>query len=169
MAIGEILKEQRGKKQLTQEQVAKEIFVSQKTISNWEASRTLPDIESIIRLARLYSMSLDDLLLEGSDIVEEIKKRETIRTLNQVYLLGPMLTGIFLLLLMYLPSGWSDLWRVGLIALGAVSNSITVYYFQFNLSLLKGQGTRREHWSAKVVAILMVVFASLFGWYLWQL
>ncbi|MBF8807586.1 MAG: helix-turn-helix transcriptional regulator [Enterococcus lacertideformus] len=63
---------------MTQEQVAKQIFVSQKSVSNWETQKTYPDIESLIRLAHLYDLSLDHLLLEGSDIVKDKYNEETI-------------------------------------------------------------------------------------------
>lgn len=56
MLIGEILKEKRKEYQLTQEQVSEKIFVSRKTISNWETGKTTPDIESLIRLANLFDL-----------------------------------------------------------------------------------------------------------------
>lgn len=36
MVIGKMLKEKRTENQLTQEQLSEKIFVSRKTISNWE-------------------------------------------------------------------------------------------------------------------------------------
>lgn len=74
MTIGKILKEKRTESQLTQEQLAEKIFVSRKTISNWETGKTTPDIDSLIRLANLFDLSLDNLLLEGSEVVEKINK-----------------------------------------------------------------------------------------------
>lgn len=74
MIISKMLKEKRSEYELTQEQLSEKIFVSRKTISNWETGKTTPDIDSLIRLADLFNLSLDNLLLEGSDIVENIKK-----------------------------------------------------------------------------------------------
>lgn len=81
MKISKVIKEKRTEYKLTQEQVAEKIFVSRKTISNWETGKTIPDIESVIRLANLFNLSLDNLLLEGSDIVNDIKTKEKIATL----------------------------------------------------------------------------------------
>ena len=64
-----MLKETWSEYELTQEQWAEKIFVSRKTISNWETVKTTPDIDSLIRLADFFNLSLDNLLLEGSDIV----------------------------------------------------------------------------------------------------
>lgn len=72
MEIGQKLKEKRAENQLTQEALSEKIFVSKKTISNWETGKTTPDIDSLIRLASLFDLSLDNLLLEGSEVVEKI-------------------------------------------------------------------------------------------------
>ncbi|UDM84117.1 helix-turn-helix domain-containing protein [Vagococcus fluvialis] len=98
MLIGEILKEKRKEYQLTQEQVSEKIFVSRKTISNWETGKTTPDIESLIRLANLFDLSLDNLLLEGSDIVEKIKKQQKFSALSKWYALFTVIFFVFLLI-----------------------------------------------------------------------
>lgn len=72
MEISQMLKEKRKEYQLTQEQLAEKIFVSNKTISNWETGKTKPDIESLILLAKLFNLSLDNLLLEDSEMVKSI-------------------------------------------------------------------------------------------------
>lgn len=69
-----MLKEKRKEHQLTQEQLAEKVYVSNKTISNWETGKTKPDIESLILLAKLFHLSLDNLLLEGSEMVESLDK-----------------------------------------------------------------------------------------------
>ena len=97
MLIGEILKEKRKEYQLTQEQVSEKIFVSRKTISNWEAGKTTPDIESLIRLANLFDLSLDNLLLEGSDVVKKIKKQQQFSILIKWHAL---FTGVFFIFLL---------------------------------------------------------------------
>ena len=55
------------------------------TISNWETGKTTPDIDSLIRLADLFNLSLDNLLLEGSDIVENIKKIEAAKAAKKYF------------------------------------------------------------------------------------
>lgn len=74
MEISEMLKEKRKEYQLTQEELAEKIFVSNKTISNWENDKTKPDIESLILLAKLFDLSLDNLLLEESEMVKAMNQ-----------------------------------------------------------------------------------------------
>ena len=47
---------------LTQQQLADKLHISNKTISQWETGRTLPDIVMLVRLAEIYDMKLDELL-----------------------------------------------------------------------------------------------------------
>ncbi|MFT8632026.1 MAG: helix-turn-helix transcriptional regulator [Liquorilactobacillus ghanensis] len=52
----------RNKKRLTQQQVARMLCVSRKTISGWENSRSLPDINTLVKISNIYEVSLDYLL-----------------------------------------------------------------------------------------------------------
>ena len=53
---------------LSQEQLAEKIGVSRQAVSKWERSEASPDTDNIILLARLYNISLDDLLRTEDDI-----------------------------------------------------------------------------------------------------
>ena len=56
------LKRLRKIHQYTQERVAEKINVSRQSIAKWEQGETTPDIESLIKLAKLYNVSLDHLV-----------------------------------------------------------------------------------------------------------
>lgn len=62
MDIGAKLKAARIAAHFTQEQAADAIGVSRQTMSNWENSKTYPDIVSVVKLSDLYDISLDRLL-----------------------------------------------------------------------------------------------------------
>lgn len=74
MGIGEILKKQRLQRGYSQEDVAKELFVSRQTISNWELAKTYPDIEKLIALSDFYEVSLDVLVKEDKKMLEKVKE-----------------------------------------------------------------------------------------------
>jgi transcriptional regulator with XRE-family HTH domain len=65
MTLSEKLKYCRTQKKLTQAQIAVQLNVSRKTISNWENARSFPDIASLRKLSNIYNVSLDDLLQDG--------------------------------------------------------------------------------------------------------
>lgn len=53
---------------ITQDELAKELKVSRSAISNWEIGRNYPDINTLIHLAQMYNMSLDDLFNENIEL-----------------------------------------------------------------------------------------------------
>ncbi len=48
--------------QFSQEYVAEQVGVSRQALAKWESGETSPDIDRCIRLAKLYQVSLDDLV-----------------------------------------------------------------------------------------------------------
>lgn len=64
MALGEKLAKLRREKNYTQEQLAELLGVSRQAVSKWESDSAYPETEKLIRLAKLYGCSLDELLLD---------------------------------------------------------------------------------------------------------
>lgn len=56
------LKKMRKNAKLTQEDVAERLNVSRQTVAKWETGESLPDIENCILLAKLYNVTIDDLV-----------------------------------------------------------------------------------------------------------
>lgn len=52
----------RAEKNLTQEETAERLGVSNKTYSKWETGATSPDLETLIKLARFFCVTADSLL-----------------------------------------------------------------------------------------------------------
>ncbi|MGT2722183.1 helix-turn-helix domain-containing protein [Streptococcus porcinus] len=71
MELGKKLSSCRKKAGFSQEDLAEKIYVSRQTISNWENDKSYPDIHSLIALANLFNLSLDQLV-EGD--IDEMKK-----------------------------------------------------------------------------------------------
>ena len=63
MNIAERLKDLRKEAGYSQEQVAELLNVSRQAVSKWESAQGYPDIENIIKLAQMYEVSTDYLLL----------------------------------------------------------------------------------------------------------
>ena len=66
MDFGKQIKQMRVERKLTQEQMADRLGVSRQAVSNWENNKNLPDLELIIAISKLFSVSLDDLILGGN-------------------------------------------------------------------------------------------------------
>lgn len=55
----------------SQEELAEKLGVSRQAVSKWERAESSPDLDNLIALARLYGVSLDELLLEEKRRSEE--------------------------------------------------------------------------------------------------
>ena len=60
------LRRLRQEKNMTQEQVAEALGVSAQSVSRWECGNTYPDVMLLPEIARLYSVTVDDLYREKS-------------------------------------------------------------------------------------------------------
>lgn len=84
MSIGERIQELRKCNSLTQEQLAEKLSVSRQSISKWELDAAIPETEKIILMSKLFSVSIDRILLEENDLK---KIRPQILHLGCVYLI----------------------------------------------------------------------------------
>ena len=83
MEFANQLKKYRTEKNLSQEQLAEEIFVTRQTISNWETEKSYPDVHSLMLLSSLFQVSLDQLLKGDIEIMKNEIKKEDIAQFNK--------------------------------------------------------------------------------------
>lgn len=67
MTIGEKIYDLRVQRGLSQEKLAEMLEVSRQAVSKWELGQTVPDVEKIIRMSELFSVSTDAILLKGTE------------------------------------------------------------------------------------------------------
>ncbi|GEA90981.1 helix-turn-helix transcriptional regulator [Leuconostoc mesenteroides] len=84
MIFHNLIKEKRQKMSLTQMELANKLLVSNKTISNWETGKTLPDIENIILISKYLNISLDDLFLGDETMVGKLRKNQQERKFYRI-------------------------------------------------------------------------------------
>ena len=73
----------RKEKGLSQEQLAEELGISRQAVSKWERAESSPDTDNLICLAKLYNMSLDDLLMTEDDL--DTIKEEQVKDNNESF------------------------------------------------------------------------------------
>lgn len=79
---GELLKELRKEKGLTQEQLAEKFYVSGRTVSRWETGSNLPDLGILVELADFYDVDIREII-DGERRSENMDY-ETKETLKKV-------------------------------------------------------------------------------------
>ena len=62
MEYGKFFKEARKEAGLTQKQVAEKLNIYQSNVSDWENDVSRPEYEKLVELARLYEITIEDLL-----------------------------------------------------------------------------------------------------------
>ena len=85
MEIGNKIHQLRKISGMTQEQLAEKLNVSRQTISKWESGGTMPDLESMVKIGRMFQVSLDELLLKGEEDVRD-KEKITLEDLMEINL-----------------------------------------------------------------------------------
>lgn len=71
--IGKFLKELRKEKELTQQQFAEILNVSNRTVSRWENGNNMPDLDVLIYISDYYEIDLRELL-DGERKSEKMNK-----------------------------------------------------------------------------------------------
>ena len=71
--FGMFMKELRKRNGLTQEQVAERLNVSNRTVSHWETGTNMPDISLLIEIAKIYDVSIPELI-DGEKKSEKINE-----------------------------------------------------------------------------------------------
>lgn len=64
MTIGEKIYELRVQRGLSQEKLAEMLEVSRQAVSKWELGQAVPDVDKIIKMSELFSVSTDTILLK---------------------------------------------------------------------------------------------------------
>lgn len=163
MEFAEKIKQYRAHNDWTQQEVATKLGVSRKTISSWENRRSYPDLFMFVQLSDLYHVSLDDLLREDHEMINNyqqehasLAKQDRIFTIS--YLWNVVISLYFL---------WRALFGTGVInqlpPLGRFLAGTAVGLLSFNVYfLLTKADWKKQHRFTQVGAILtFIVVAAL--------
>lgn len=71
--IGTYIKNLRIKSKMSQNDLARELGIGREAVSKWENGITLPDIENLIIISKIFKVSVDELL-QGESINDKPKK-----------------------------------------------------------------------------------------------
>ncbi len=131
MEFNEKLQELRKQKNMTQDELAENLYVSRTAISKWESGRGYPSIESLKAIAKFFSVTIDDLL--SSNEALEIAEQESKQKQTQLRDLIFGLIDVSFLLLLFLPfftnKTGEAIRSLSLISLFGVQSYLKIIYF----------------------------------------
>ncbi|MCL1917035.1 MAG: helix-turn-helix domain-containing protein [Peptococcaceae bacterium] len=70
--MGEKIQLIRKENNLSQEELAEKIGVSRQAVSKWELGDSIPDLEKIAIISKLFHISTDSMILETKDLPEDV-------------------------------------------------------------------------------------------------
>lgn len=105
--LGEKLKKYRQVNNLTQKQLAEQLYVSDKTISKWERGAGNPDVETLKEVSQLLEISMEDLLREQEpNFYFEYKSQKSLWGLPLLHIILPNLGLLLRYQLSFPQRGW---------------------------------------------------------------
>ena len=133
MEFNVILQELRKARGLTQEELAKELYVSRTAISRWESGRGYPGIDLLKAIAAFFDTTVDDLLSprEALALAEEDGKAQRGRFLDFTFGLLDICMALLLFLPFFRERAATGYISPSLLALGGVQPYLKVLYFIF--------------------------------------
>lgn len=62
MEVGATIKKLRKSNSMTQEELADKLSVTHQAVSNWERSKTQPDIETLKKMSNIFNVSIEEII-----------------------------------------------------------------------------------------------------------
>lgn len=132
MEFNEKLQQLRKQKGVTQEQLAKALFVSRTAISKWESARGYPSIDSLKAISEFFGISIDELLSgdELLSIAEDETRQKGLGVRDLVFGLLDCSVAIFFFLPLFGLKTGGELRAVSLLNISEIAPYLkAVYYF----------------------------------------
>jgi len=76
MIFADKLIELRKKNGMTQEELAEQLNVSRQSVSKWEGAQSVPDLDRVLKLSKLFGVTTDYLLKEELELPELAESRD---------------------------------------------------------------------------------------------
>ena len=83
MELGNQIKAHRAALSLSQEELAEKVYVTRQTVSNWETSKSYPDIHSLLLLSALFDVSLDQLIKGDLETMKQEVNAADVKAMNR--------------------------------------------------------------------------------------
>lgn len=190
MEFNKKLQELRKRKGLTQEELARSLYVSRTAISKWESGRGYPNIDSLKAIAKFFALTVDELLSadEVLTIAEADGRRKEKRFCDLLYGLLDLSIAMLLFLPFFAKRGDEKIQNVSLITLGGVQPYLKIAYFMIVVltvamgiltlalqnvqSIIWLKGKRAISLTLGAVLVLLFIislqpYASIFAFALW--
>lgn len=166
MKFGDRIKEQRIKLEMTQANVAQELFTTRQTISNWEKGKSYPDLDMLIKISDLYHVPIDSLLREDKDLKNNLDRKITNKKFTPLFIFINFGISFWFILQPYIITNhlWARLGNLGL-AISMLGIIITAGHFSAYIEdsplIRKINSFVKEKFLRKSIVISVIILALI--------
>ena len=133
MSFGEKIQKLRNQNKWTQEELAEKLYVSRTAVSKWESGKGYPNIDSLKDVAKIFNITIDELL-SGEEIIGIAKSENNTnikKANNLIYGLLDIISILFIFLPLYAKKTESFVYSVSLFNANEISSLLKVGYIVF--------------------------------------
>ena len=126
---------------LTQEELARQLFVSRTAISKWESGRGFPNLDSLKAIASFFSVTIDELLSSDEllSLSTENQKQTTRHFRDSICAVSDLCMAMLLFLPLFAERTAQSIYAVSLLRLSAIQPWLrVVYLLMIFMSVLTG-------------------------------
>lgn len=164
MTIGEKIQFLRKENKLSQEEFAERLGVSRQAISKWELGDSIPDVDKIKLISKLFNISTDSIILDTVDVsgniiecdvpLKENKFKATAKSVTKsakqyVFIIGYILI-VFGIIYIAFSATLSIIWN-------GFSKELSGFLIQYNISL----NLQFLFWIFVFMAIIAVIIMTI--------
>lgn len=138
MEFNEKLQELRKQKGLTQEELAERLFVSRTAVSKWESGRGYPNIDSLKAIAKVFGVTVDELL-SGEElliIAEKDTRQKENYFRDMVFGLLDCSLAMFFFLPLFGQNTSTGIQEVSLLSLTEIASYLKVAYLAVVIAMI---------------------------------
>lgn len=109
MNLGNRIKEERERLNMSQDELAEKMNITRQAISKWETGKSFPDIEKILELSNLFNLSLDELV-KGDKAFQQNLIKEGKAGISGLEILGYVTIALGIITVIFGSSEYSNNW-----------------------------------------------------------
>ena len=153
MSLGENIYKHRSAKNWSQTDLAEALDVSRQSISKWENNMATPDLDKVIRMGRIFGVTVDELVFDKPAAAQEPSVRLTDRQLPSFRVMMGVIIMIFGMILFLLSIFWGDHLYFGEV-FGELVSAVTVL---ISIALIKPYDLRVVSVCSVIYLLYMIV------------
>lgn len=92
--VGNKITQYRKKANLTQDELANQLFVTRQALSKWETGISIPSIETILDLSQIFEVSFEEILCLHEEGITKIETHDLFKNHTRAFVVKQIVEGL---------------------------------------------------------------------------